>query len=403
MASQTRSDGEGSVYKRHKKGCAKPKNARGKFTCNCKWQGSIVTGWRDGKRVTRNVTANTEAGVKNKLREIRADVDSRRVARGEVMTVKKWLTKWVEEVAEPNVRPSTLRGYRTSVYQWLIPLIGHHKLHELEPDHVDAAYRYLQQVGNPLSANPRPLSSTSAHQAHRALTRALTIAQSRKHLVNNVAHLVEYKPQPAATGIQVFTKAECEQILQAARERRDAARWSVALTAGLRQGEALALRWSDIDFDAGQINVERKLQRVTGKGLVFGPVKTKRGVRKAPLFDGPAADLRAHRIAQNTERLAAGSWWHDDDLVFSRGDGRPVDPKADWTQWKAVLEEAGLPSNRLHAARHSAATMMLAAGVPPRVAMDWLGHSQISVTMKYQHVVDQIHRDEVARVNKYLG
>jgi integrase len=110
------------------------------------------------------------------------------------------------------------------------------------------------------------------------------------------------------------------------------------------------------------------------------------------------AELKTHRTRQNAERLAAGSWYADDDFVFAHEDGRPIDPKIDWREWKALCVEVGAPDVRLHAARHTAATMLLAMGVPMRVAMEILGHSRITVTQRYQHVLDDMHDDAAEKM-----
>jgi integrase len=181
------------------------------------------------------------------------------------------------------------------------------------------------------------------------------------------------------------------------------ARWTVALALGLRQGEALGLRWQNVDLEEGTLAVRQALGRVKGQGLVLGPVKSRAGRRIIALPAQLLADLRTHRVAQNAERLEAGSWWHDGDFVFARVDGRPIDPKRDWEEWKDLLATAGVGDSRLHDARHTAATMLLAMGVPPRVVMEILGHSRITVTSKYQHVVDSMHRDAAEKMDAFWG
>jgi integrase len=195
---------------------------------------------------------------------------------------------------------------------------------------------------------------------------------------------------------------EAQAVLEAAKGGRLEARWVIALTLGLRQGEALGLGWEHVDLDEGVIRVRRALKRVKGKGLIFGPVKSKKSNRDLPIFPELLPILRAHKKAQTAERLEAGTAWHDDGLVFCQVNGKPIDPSRDYQSWQALLKTAGVKRYRLHAARHSAATFLLLEGVDTRVVMELLGHSQISVTARYQHVVDEAKKTATAKVGGRL-
>jgi len=178
---------------------------------------------------------------------------------------------------------------------------------------------------------------------------------------------------------------------------------AVALSLGLRQGEALGLPWDAVDLDTGLLTVRRALQRLGGQGLVMVEPKSSAGRRSvalpAPLIEG----LRSHRAAQLEERLKAGSEWQDHGLVFAQPNGKPIDPRADNRAWKALLEAAGVRDARLHDARHTAATLLLLLqGVDNRVVMEILGHSQLSMTVRYQHVLPDLARDAADRMGKAL-
>jgi integrase len=129
-----------------------------------------------------------------------------------------------------------------------------------------------------------------------------------------------------------------------------------------------------------------------------------RAGRRTIALPGPLRDaLRAHRMAQLAERMAAGSQWQDFDLVFCQENGRPVEPRSDHRAWRALLADAGVPQARLHDARHTAATLLLQQGVPARVAMEMLGHSQISLTLgTYSHVAPALAEDAARRMGDAL-
>ena len=382
MASTKRSDGEGSIYY---------DKSRDRYV------GSYVTGWRDGKPIRKKVSGKSKAAAATKLRELQQKVEAGQLPSGRIPTVREWMGYWLEQVAAKKVRPSTMRGYRTYVECYIVPLLGDKRLDKLSPEHIAEAWEHIQTIGRPGVEDPKPLSSTSAHQAHRILSRALKVAHQRGHVTRNVATLID-APQPRETEMRPLSKVEAKRILASAHGRRNAARWTVALSLGLRQGEALGLTWEHVDLEAGTLAVRQALGRVKGQGLVFGPVKSRAGKRTIVLPAPMLAELKAHRTRQNADRLAAGSWYDDADLVFAREDGRPIDPKIDWREWKALCIEANVPDTRLHNARHTAATMLLAQGIPMRVAMEILGHSRITVTQNYQHVVDEMHHDAAEKM-----
>lgn len=396
MASTKRSDGEGSLYRRHKKDC--PEKGKTSPRCSCPWQGAIVTGWRDGKPIRKKVTGKSRPDAIRKIRELQEKAQAGLLPTGRPPTVKEWLTYWLEEIVEKQRKPSTARAYRTCITQYIVPIVGDKRIDRLTPEDVVAMWTELQEVGRRGVETPRPLSSTTVHQCHRILARALKVAQNRGKVMKNVATMVDDPPQPRHKEIEALNKTQALTLLETVKGRRNSARWEVALALGLRQGEALGLLWDDVDLKAGTIRVRRNLSRVKGKGLVLGTVKSAAGERTIKVPAPLIAKLKAHRKTQAAEKLEAGNWYADESFVFAHEDGRPIDPKIDWREWKALLTEANLPDVRLHAARHTAATMLLAMGVPTRVAMEILGHSRITVTQKYQHVVDEMHEDAAEKM-----
>lgn len=390
-----RTDGEGSVYQRHVPGCARER-------CRCPWQGALVVGWRDDKPIRRKVSAATRSGVAAKLRDLREDLTEGALPQGRSISVAQWMGYWFGQVAPRKCRPYTIAGYKTKVEDYIVPLLGHHQLDRLTPEHIETAWDHLLTVGNPTLDVPSPLSPNTVHQTHRILSRALKVAVQRKKLRTNPAG-ADHMDAPSRddSEIEPIPRAEIEKILAAAAGVPNAARWSVALAIGLRPGEALGLRWEDVDIEedgTAVLRVRQTLQRHAGKGLVFAPPKSKAGRRDIVLPTTLAARLRTHRAEQARLRLAAGNLWQDNDLVFTLDDGRPIDPGVDSRRWRALLVAAGVPHRRLYDARHSAATLLLAEGVPVRVAMDILGHSQVQVTMRYQHAVDETKVDAARRI-----
>jgi integrase len=230
----------------------------------------------------------------------------------------------------------------------------------------------------------------------------MKVALQRGLVARNVATLVD-PPAVRRVEVQPLSADEARKVLTEAQKQRGAARWSVALALGLRQSEALGLGWADVDLDTGALRIRRGLHRVKGKGLIFEDPKSTTSRRSIALPDQLVQQLRAHRVQQLEERMAAGTYWEDHGLVFVQLNGRPIDRRADHRAWQSLLKSAGVREARLHDARHTAATLLLVQGVAPRVVMAMLGHSTMRVTTDtYQHVVPELARDAAERMDKAL-
>lgn len=175
-----------------------------------------------------------------------------------------------------------------------------------------------------------------------------------------------------------------------------------AATTGLRRGELVGLRWPDVDFHAGRIAVVQ--QRAKGGGTVaVGPTKTKRSRRLVSLDAGTIAALRQHREAQDKEKELLGAAYGDEDLVFCRPDGSALHPDRVTQLFRGHVRRAGLPRIKLHGLRHSHATLMLRAGVHPKVVQERLGHSSIAITLDtYSHAIPAMQEDAASRVARIV-
>ena len=308
------------------------------------------------------------------------------------MTVAQWMETWLTTIAPRRIRRSTLEStYVPKVCNRIIPGLGKHRLDRLTPEHIERFYTRLEAEG---------LAPATVIQIHRILSRALKVALQRGYVARNVATLVD-APCASYDEIEPLTFDEALRIVKLAATRRNGTRWSVALALGLRQGEALGLRWQHVDLDVGILMVRWQLQRFgwrhgcpdphgcgkdrhsdgcppgcmrharscpqrTGGGLQLTELKSDKSRRTIALPPQLAAALKAHRTAQLQARMVAGSAWHDGDFVWCQTNGRPVGASADWDEWQALLKTAGIRQVRVHDARHTAATLLLAQGVDQR-------------------------------------
>lgn len=164
-----------------------------------------------------------------------------------------WLTHWLTNIAEPSVRYSTFMYYEGGMRIYLVPRLGQHKLDKLEPEHIESMFRAMRQDGHKPSV---------MNQAHRTLRAALNEAVRRGHIWRNPAMLVR-APSVEEIEVEPFSIKQAQPILNVARERRNGARFAIALSLGLRRGEALGLQWRDLDTKAETLAVRRALQRQT--------------------------------------------------------------------------------------------------------------------------------------------
>ncbi len=402
MPTNKRTSGQGSLYQRHDRGCpALVDGERPAHKCAGPWVGVFVTGYRDGKPIRKKVSARTKSAAAVKLDELKVLHKGNDLPEGKLLTVEAWLTHWLEQIVPRKAKPKTVVAYTTVVNGYLIPLLGHYRLDRLTPENIDDAWDKLLEDGNPtIPADKRqPLSPNSVHHAHRVLARALKVAMQRKKVTRNVAGSDSMDAPPLVESeIEPIPDEDVAKILAAAADTDYGARWSVALSLGLRPGEALGLRWENVDLTTGVLQVKEQLQRQVGKGLVLTTPKSASGVRSMVLPKTMLAALKAHKKVQSKAKLAAGNRWHDTGLVFTLANGKGVDGKVDGERWHRLLDKAEVKQRRLYDARHSAATLMLAQGIELRVAMALLGHSQVSVTMKYQHAVDKLKHDAAEKM-----
>lgn len=368
-----------------------------------------------GKRVRRHVRGGTRTEVSTRIAELEAQRSLGGGAyAGPMPTVDEWMRTWVEGRAL-EVRPSTMKGYCTDL-RLISASIGRIRLDRLRPEDVERFWRDILSSGRS--------GGTVAH-VRRTLSAALTTAVKRGRVPRNVV-MTSAVPRYVLDEVVPLSTSETKVLLDAAARTRHPARWGLALAFGLRQGEALALCWDDIDFDAGTLIVRRSLSRRTwvhgceglcgrkrgadcpsrhGGGLVVDEVKTRSSIRTLSLPPALMTQLRSGRAVQSAERLAAGELWQVgpyEGWVFASPLGRLVDPRTDWGRWKMLLADAGVRDARLHDARHTAATGLLVLGVDARTVMRLLGWSQLSLTARYQHVVPELVEEAGRRVGIHL-
>ncbi|MDI9887307.1 site-specific integrase [Streptomyces sp. HNM0645] len=304
--------------------------------------------------------------------------------------LSEWLPYWLEEFVRGDRKKTTYAKYETHVRRYLIPQIGSKRLENLG----------AADVRRMLAAVTVQASAATAKESHRVLRSALTAACREELISRNVVKLVP-APRVQPRELKPWSLEQTITFLEAARKDPLYTAFVLAVTLGLRRGEILGLRWSDIDLEHRTLTVRNQLQRVQ-KELYEDTTKNRR-TRAIPIPLMCVAPLRWQRLRQAGQRAAAGEGWHGGDYVFTTRTGRPVEPRNLSRSFERVSDDAGLPHIRLHDARHGCATLLFAAGVPARVVMEILGHSQIAVTMNiYTHVSDDNRREAMGHMDRLL-
>jgi len=379
-----RANYEGSVYRRQ----------------DGRWCASIsIPDGRDG-RLRKSFYGRTRAEVSERmtaaLRELHRGVSPK----NERITVAQFLAQWVKD-SESRVRPKTARRYRDMMHMHVIPELGGVALVKLTPQHVHSLMSAKLREG---------LSPRTVNHIRVALGVALGEALRGELVSRNVAALAR-PVKVERVELEALTEDDARAVLDAVRGTRLEAVVSVGLALGLRSGEILGLRWSDVDLDRGRLQVGVQLQRLPALGdrpacYMLVPPKTDKSRRTRPLPSAVGEVLRAHRARQAKDRLRAGALWSEPipGLVFTTDTGKPLHGSTVLHEFQRTLAAAGLPRMTVHGLRHGAATLLLAQGVDLKTVSAILGHSQISLTADlYSHVGQGLMRSALDGMDAIFG
>lgn len=294
----------------------------------------------------------------------------------QVMTVGEWLDRWVEAHAV-ELKPSTAKSYRDNITRYLKPTIGHERLQSLSPSRLSVVFKDLYERGG---MGGKPLSPRTVEFARAVLRRSLQDAVLDRAIeVNPVVGTK--RPRVMKPKHTTWTGAQLRAFLDDVdAEHRWTPLWALAAATGMRRGELLALRWVDVDLEAGVVHVERSVTQVKQERVYVTPKNHER--RDVALDSHTSGRLRAWRKVQMAERLAWGTAYRgDEDLVFTWEDGRPVLPDFATRTFGLLTAAAEVPRLKLHELRHTHATLLLRDGVPVHVVAKRLGHKDPSVTL----------------------
>ena len=291
------------------------------------------------------------------------------------LTTGEYLINWITKKHKTSIAATTYRRYASLINIHIIPALGAIKLQAINKNHINSLMLQMREKGQ---------SARSQQQARAVLSAAFESAMQDDLVASNPVSksrtITLDCPQ-----IHPLSLIEVQTLLAKTKGVQMQARVRIAVLYALRQGEALGLQWKDIDFTKKTIFIWQQIQKIEG-AYDFVKLKSEDSIRTLEIDDETLAALKAHKIQQNTDRLAMGDKWEDHDLVFTSSNGKPIDCKTDYRQWHRALAVAGLPVKRLHDARHTAATLLFDQGVDIEVIRRFMGHSSVLLTSKtYVH------------------
>jgi integrase len=311
-------------------------------------------------------------------------------------TLAAYLETWLADV-KSRVSPRTHQRYTELARKNIVPLLGETLLKDLQPATISHAYSRLLESGHRKGGG---LSAGTVRHSHRLLKQAL--AQAVRWggdwaISRNPCDAVK-PPKAAPAKMRTYDVEQTVDLLEAVRSSRLFTAVLLAVSCGLRRGEIAALRWGQVDLNAGSIAIVQSAEQC-GTTVRYKEPKTGRA-RTVALSPMLVSELRAHRLRQSEELLRLGVKVADETFVCAREDGLPLQPQTLTHEWKRLVAKTALPRIRFHDLRHAHATHMLAAGVHPKIASERLGHSKVGITLDlYSHVLPGMQEDAVAKVD----
>ena len=364
---------------------------------SCPKCGSAMKETEERRRETKSSFA-TQKECQAAMNRLLVKVEQHDYAAPTKASVKEYLTKeWLPAV-KATIRPSTYNSYVQHVECHIVPHIGTVKLQKLSGSQVNALYSKLAETGR--KDGKTGLSPMTIHHVHACLHKACKDAVRWGHISRNPLDAAD-PPRKKGDGtkeMRTWTKEQLKAFLDAMKDERLSPLWHTIAMTGMRRGEAIGLRWSDVDFDGGRLAVRRALIP-SGREVIVSEPKTIKGRRVIAIDPGTVEVLKAQAARQLDEQKDWDEAWVETGLVFTLENGAALDPESVSRYFRLAVKMSMLPPIRLHDLRHTHATLALQAGIHPKVVSERLGHATISITLDtYSHAIPAIQEEAAALI-----
>jgi integrase len=348
-----------------------------------RYQLTVDTGSVDGKRKQLRRRYGTEKEARAALAEILGQVSAGAYVQPSTFTVEQACADWLR--SRHKIRPTTAAGYEY-VLQPVRSELGELAVQDLTRRHIDDLIVQLRagELMRPGGRERKAWSARSCNYMLGALSQVLRQLVAEGRFTRNVAALVDRAPGKARK-FDTFTADQVRTVLRGIAHDRNRQAWHLAL-AGLRRGEIAGLRWDDVDLGKQTVRIGKTRVDVGGRALDQDEPKTPSAGRVLPIPDALLSELTAAKARQAAERLALGEAYAGLGFVVCNEAGEPYHPSTMSTMWQAAIKKLDVPQVRLHDARHTCATLMHLQGVPIALVAAWLGHADVSFTLRtYVH------------------
>ena len=330
--------------------------------------------------------------VRQWIKEMLTKIDGGLTYEGTEITLERFIEIWLSG-KELSRRPKTVLQYRQIATQHILPVMGKMRLQDIQSMHVKQLYTLKKEEGR---------GDRTVQLIHSTLHNALKQAVREGILGRNPVAAVE-RPKVEQAEMQTFDEEQARQFVIATSGSAFEAVYYLALTSGMREGELLGLKWSDLDWNKSVLFVQRQLQQIKGKGYVLVPPKTKAGRRYIKVGPGTLKQLEAHRSRQALDKAVAGERWQENDLIFPTTIGTLLDSKRVTSEFKRILKRAGLPEIRFHDLRHTSLSSLLDMGTPINTVQRRAGHSKASTTVNvYGHSTARSQDEAAEKIEEWL-
>lgn len=351
-----------------------------------------------GKQQQRKLTGKTQKEVSEKLRKVIAAQENKTYTAPSKRTVAEWLNTWSDEYLV-DVKPATVCSYKGIINTHLIPGLGRRRLDELDNEMV-------QKFVNSLNSrkNEKKLSAKTIKNINGVLHAAMQQAVINKLIPYNPVDGVKL-PRRVKPELKPMDENLIAEFLKEIRGHQFEALFITALFTGARESELLAMQWSKVNLDTGEITIDKQLRKVRGSGSEYVLDETKTSNSRtitAPQYVVDALRKIKHKQEQNKAKL--GNKWIGSDFVFTNDYGEHLRQNTVYKNLKRVLAKLGSPETRFHDLRHSYAMLAIKSGIEMKVISESMGHSQIGTTMNvYGFVTPQMKKDSAVKIDNFIG
>ena len=389
-----RANGEGSINKYIVNGVQKG------------WRASILAG-RDenGKLIRKQFYGKTQKEVKEKLESFKNQMSLGALPTDDKITLSQWYHTWLFDYRIKDLKPKSFQKYE-GIYRNYIQgtQLGEVKLKNLRATHIQQYYNKLLDIDN------KPVSTVKG--LNTRLKPCLAEAENQGYIQKNYCKMVTLPKDNTTKEIKVLSPDQQKLFIKAIKGHNLEVLFLVALSTGLRLGEILGLKWRDIDFNNGTLTVNRTIQRITeiskdGKReskIIEQIPKTKNSIRTIPIPQNILSRLKDHKLEQNKSKLKLGDLYFNNDYVFCNSLGYTIDDKKPGRNLKSILNKLDIEPIKFHGLRHTYATRLFEANVPPKTVQVLMGHYDISITLDiYTHVMENPKIEAVKKLNEIFA